>query len=53
MLSTTAARIIQPNLSLITVNDFGELSAGTSIDLAVANANGVAIMSPPDVMEQD
>jgi len=36
------------HLSLFTVNDFGELSAGASIDLAVANANGVAIMPPAD-----
>ena len=41
------------HLTLFTVNEFGELSAGASIDLAVANANGVAIMSPPDDNEQD
>jgi hypothetical protein len=36
------------HLSLFTVNDFGELSASGSIDLGVANANGVAIISPSD-----
>ena len=33
------------HLSLFTMNEFGELSAGISIDLGVPNANGVAIMS--------
>ena len=41
------------HLSLFKVNEFGELSAGTSIDLTAANANGVAIMSPPSDNEQD
>jgi len=41
------------HLSLFTVNEFGELSAGASINLATANANGVAIMSPPDDMNAD
>ena len=41
------------HLSLFTVDEFGELSAGASIDLAVANANGVAIMSPLSEVEQD
>ena len=36
------------HLSLFSVNEFGELSAGASIDLAAANANGVAIMAAPD-----
>jgi hypothetical protein len=34
------------HLSLFALNDLGELSAGTSIDLGAANANGVAILSP-------
>jgi hypothetical protein len=39
----------ESHLSLFTYNRFGELTAsGTAIDLAVANANGVAIMSPRD-----
>ena len=41
------------HLSLFTLNDFGELSAGASIDLAAANANGVAIMSAPDDSDAD
>jgi hypothetical protein len=41
------------HLSLFMVNEFGELSAGALIDLAVTNANGVAIMSPPDDMSED
>jgi hypothetical protein len=36
------------HLSLFTMNEFGELSTGNAINLAVPNANGVAIMSPPD-----
>jgi hypothetical protein len=36
------------HLSLFAVNELGELSAGNAIDLAVANANGVAIMAAPD-----
>ena len=37
------------HLSLFTYNQFGELSAiGSPIDLGVANANGVAIMTPPE-----
>jgi hypothetical protein len=37
------------HLSLFTYNRFGELSpSGGPIDLGVANANGVAIMAPPD-----
>ena len=37
------------HLSLFTYNRFGELSPrGAPIDLGVANANGVAIMAPPD-----
>jgi hypothetical protein len=40
----------QSHLSLFTYNEFGELAAsGAPITLGVANANGVAIMSPPDV----
>ena len=35
------------------MNDFGELSAGDSIDLAMANANGVAIISPLDNADED
>jgi hypothetical protein len=39
----------QSHLSLFTYNAFGELKAsGAPIDLAAANANGVAIMAPPD-----
>jgi len=39
----------QSHLSLFTYNQFGELTAsGTPITLGVANANGVAIMSPAD-----
>jgi hypothetical protein len=39
----------QSHLSLFTYNKFGELAAsGTPITLGVANANGVAIMSPSD-----
>jgi hypothetical protein len=41
------------HLSLFMVNEFGELSAGASINLAVANANGIAIMSPPGDMNED
>jgi hypothetical protein len=33
------------HLSLFAMNEFGELSAGSSIDLGVPNANGVAIMN--------
>jgi hypothetical protein len=37
----------QSHLSLFTYNEFGELTAsGTPITIGVANANGVAIMSP-------
>jgi hypothetical protein len=40
----------QSHLSLFTYNEFGELAAsGTPITLGVANANGVAIMSPADL----
>jgi hypothetical protein len=39
----------QSHLSLFSYNVFGELSAsGGAITLGVANANGVAIMPPPD-----
>ena len=39
----------QSHLSLFTYNAFGELTAsGAPINLGVPNANGVAIMSPPD-----
>jgi hypothetical protein len=39
----------QSHLSLWTVNEFGELTAsGSPINLGVANANGVAILSPED-----
>ena len=39
----------QSHLSLFTYNRFGELSAnGMPITLGVSNANGVAIMAPPD-----
>jgi hypothetical protein len=39
----------QSHLSLFTYNRFGELTVGgPSIDLGVANANGVAIMAPRD-----
>jgi len=39
----------QSHLSLFTYNKFGELTAsGAPITLGVANANGVAIMEPPD-----
>jgi len=42
----------QSHLSLFAYNEFGELAAsGAPITLGVANANGVAIMSPPDVDE--
>jgi hypothetical protein len=41
------------HLSLFTANDFGELSASASVDLGVANANGVAIMSPPEDQHED
>jgi hypothetical protein len=40
----------QSHLSLWTYNKFGELApSGTPITLGVANANGVAIMSPADL----
>jgi hypothetical protein len=43
----------QSHLSLFTYNEFGELAtSGAPITLGVANANGVAIMSPPDVDER-
>ena len=39
----------QSHLSLFAYNQFGELTAGLpAIDLTVANANGVAIMTPPE-----
>jgi hypothetical protein len=39
----------QSHLSLFTYNKFGELTAsGAAIDLGAINANGVAIMPPPD-----
>ena len=39
----------QSHLSLFIYNAFGELTAsGSPIDLGVANANGVAIIAPPD-----
>ena len=42
----------QSHLSLFTYNRFGELAAsGAPINIGVANANGVAIMSPSDVHE--
>jgi hypothetical protein len=42
----------QSHLTLFTYNVFGELTAsGSAINLGVANPNGVAIMSPPDVDE--
>ncbi len=41
------------HLSLFTVNDFGELSDGASINLAAANANGIAIMSPSGAIDED
>jgi hypothetical protein len=41
------------HLSLFTANDFGELSASASIDLGAANANGVAIMPPPEDEHED
>jgi len=42
----------QSHLSLFTYNRFGELAAsGAPINIGVANANGVAIMSPSDVDE--
>jgi len=41
------------HLSVFSVNEFGELSDGSSIDLATPNANGVAIMSAPDEMGDD
>ena len=41
----------QSHLSLFTYNEFGELTASTPIDLGVANANGVAVMSPADLDE--
>ena len=42
----------QSHLSLFSYNTFGELTAsGAPITLGVANANGVAIMSPPDADE--
>jgi hypothetical protein len=42
----------QSHLTLFTYNVFGELIAsGSAINLGVANPNGVAIMSPPDVDE--
>ena len=40
----------ESHLSLFTYNRFGELTpAGAPITLGVANANGVAIMPPPDL----
>ena len=40
----------QSHLSLFTYNEFGELVAdGAAISLGVADANGVAIMSPSDL----
>ena len=41
------------HLTLFTVNEFGELSAGNAIDVGVTNANGVAIMSPADDANED
>ena len=42
----------QSHLSLFTYNRFGELAAsGAPINIGVANANGVAIMSPSDMDE--
>ena len=42
----------QSHLSLFTHNRFGELAvSGAPINIGVANANGVAIMSPSDVDE--
>ena len=41
------------HLTLFSVDEFGELSAGGSIDLGVAGANGVAIMSLLDDIVQD
>lgn len=41
------------HLSVFSVNEFGELSAGASIDLGVPNANGVAIMAPPESIGDD
>jgi hypothetical protein len=42
----------QSHLTLFTYNVFGELTvSGSAINLGVANPNGVAIMSPPDVDE--
>jgi hypothetical protein len=39
----------QSHLSLFTYNAFGELTAsGGPINVGVPNANGVAIMAPPD-----
>jgi hypothetical protein len=34
------------HLSRFAVDEFGELSAGASVDVGAANANGVAIMPP-------
>ncbi len=40
-------------LTLFTVNEFGELSAGNAVNMGVPNANGVAIMSPADDANED
>jgi len=41
------------HLTLFSVNEFGELSAGAVVDVGVPNANGVAIMFPQDGMDED
>jgi len=41
------------HLTLFTLNEFGELSAGNAIDLRVANANGIAVVSPSDAPDED
>ena len=41
------------HLTLYAVNEFGELSAGATINVGVPNANGVAIMIPSSEMDDN
>ena len=41
------------HLTLYAVNEFGELSAGATINVGVPNANGVAIMIPKSEMDDN
>ena len=46
VLGVIARGRVASHLTLFALNEFGELSLGVAIDLATANANGVAINSP-------